>query len=103
MSTIPEQTQFHATAQQHRARDAGELNSVNESGCCEGRVAKMLESQTAKLPSDTWLYAAGGSILLSLALQASGQKQKALFVGNWAPTMLLFGIYNKMVKQHGSD
>ncbi|TWT97446.1 hypothetical protein Pla100_26000 [Neorhodopirellula pilleata] len=31
------------------------------------------------------------------------EKQKALFVGNWAPTFLLLGIYNKMVKLHGSD
>jgi hypothetical protein len=27
----------------------------------------------------------------------------ALFVGQWAAPFLLLGIYNKMVKQHGSD
>jgi len=26
-----------------------------------------------------------------------------LFVGQWAAPFLLLGIYNKMVKQHGSD
>jgi hypothetical protein len=27
----------------------------------------------------------------------------ALFVGQWAPTFLLLGIYNKLVKLHGSE
>lgn len=69
----------------------------------EGRVAKMIESQTSKLPSDTWLWAAGASILTSLAFQIAGQRQASLFVGQWAPTFLILGLYNKMVKQLGSD
>jgi hypothetical protein len=28
---------------------------------------------------------------------------EALFVGQWAPTILILGLYNKLVKQHGSD
>ena len=55
------------------------------------------------MPSDLWLWAAGGSILLSAYFQGSNHKHKALFVGNGAPTFLLLGIYNKMVKLHGSD
>lgn len=69
----------------------------------EGPVARMLEQQTARLPSDTWLWAAGASIAMSLYFQATDRKQRALFVGNWAPTFLLLGIYNKMVKLHGSE
>jgi hypothetical protein len=26
-----------------------------------------------------------------------------VFVGQWAPTLLILGLYNKLVKQHGSD
>jgi hypothetical protein len=26
-----------------------------------------------------------------------------LFVGQWAPAFLILGVYNKLVKQHGSD
>ena len=26
-----------------------------------------------------------------------------MFVGQWAPTLLILGLYNKLVKQHGSD
>lgn len=69
----------------------------------EGNVAKMIEEQTARLPSDTFLWAAAGSIIGSLMLQASGKERKALFVGQWAPTFLILGLYNKLVKLHGSE
>jgi hypothetical protein len=69
----------------------------------EGPVARAIETQTAKLPSDTFLWAALASIALSLLLKITGRKHDALFVGEWAPTFLLLGVYNKLVKQHGSD
>ena len=69
----------------------------------EGTVARTIEQQTAKLPSDTFLWAALGSIGASLALMAAGQEKKANFVGQWAPTFLILGLYNKMVKLHGSE
>lgn len=69
----------------------------------EGPIARAIENQTAKLPSDTFLWAALGSIGISLALRITGHKHEALFVGEWAPTFLLLGIYNKLVKIQGSD
>jgi hypothetical protein len=69
----------------------------------EGSLAKSIERQTAKLPSDTFLWAAIGSMGVSAALQAAGNKHASLFVGQWAPAFLLLGIYNKLVKQLGSD
>ncbi len=69
----------------------------------EGTVARTIEQQTAKLPSDLFLWAAGASIVGSLAFQFSGRQHEALFVGQWAPTFLLLGIYNKIVKVAGSD
>ena len=69
----------------------------------EGKIARSIEQQTAKLPSDTFLWAALGSIGFSLALALSGQEKKANFVGHWAPTFLLLGLYNKLVKLQGSD
>ncbi len=69
----------------------------------EGKVAKAIEDQTAKLPSDTFLWAAVGSMATSMTLQLMGNKHASLFVGQWAPTFLIFGIYNKLVKQLGSD
>ncbi|MEO7120350.1 MAG: hypothetical protein ABIY62_04605 [Ginsengibacter sp.] len=69
----------------------------------EGKLAKAIEEQTGKIPSDVFLWAALASIAGSLALKIAGEKHSALFVGQWAAPFLLFGIYNKMVKQHGHD
>ena len=69
----------------------------------EGPLARAIEHQTAKLPSEIFLWAALASIATSLVFQMMDRKQNALFVGQWAPTFLLLGIYNKLVKQFGSD
>ena len=69
----------------------------------EGFVARNIEQQTAKLPSDTFLWLAGASIATSLTLRIMGQKHDSLFVGQWAPTFLILGLYNKLVKLMGSD
>ncbi len=69
----------------------------------EGKVATAIEEQTAKLPSDVFLWAALASIGASLALKISKHNHTALFVGQWAAPFLLFGIYNKLVKLEGHD
>ena len=69
----------------------------------EGGVARSIEQQTARMPSDWFLWAALGSIGASLTLQLMDRKEYANFVGQWAPTLLILGLYNKMVKLHGSD
>ena len=69
----------------------------------EGKVAKAIEQQTAKLPSDLFLWAALGSIAISLAFKIARKDDKAIFVGQWPPTFLLLGLYNKLVKLEGSD
>ena len=68
----------------------------------EGPVARTIEQQTAKLPSDTFLWAALGSMAVSLTLQLTGNKKTSLFIGQWAPSFLLLGLYNKIVKVAGS-
>jgi hypothetical protein len=69
----------------------------------EGAVARSIEEQTAKLPSDTFLWLAGGAIATSLTLKMMGRSHDALFVGQWTAPFLLLGIYNKIVKVAGSD
>lgn len=69
----------------------------------EGRVATMIEEQTAKIPSDVYLWAALGSMAASLTLKILGRNETANFVGQWAPSFLILGIYNKLVKQLGHD
>ena len=78
----------------------------------EGKTAKAIEAVTARLPSDMYLWAAGAAMTGSLVAQIFGVRggrksppraPLSMFIGQWVPTLLLFGVYNKLVKQHGSD
>lgn len=70
----------------------------------EGKLTKVIESQTSQIPSAFFLALAGGAVAISLGLALSKEKRGwANFVGQWVPTILMLGIYNKIVKTHGSD
>ncbi|WPP50326.1 hypothetical protein [Catalinimonas niigatensis] len=69
----------------------------------EGKVASAIEEQTAKIPSDVFLWAALGSMATSFTLKLLKEDETALFVGQWAPSFLLLGLYNKLVKLEGHD
>jgi hypothetical protein len=79
------------------------LNTPEAQDHSEGCLARTLEQQTAKLPSDVWLWGALGSMGLSLAYRLSGARDQSLFIGQWAAPLLLIGVYNKIVKVGGSD
>ncbi|GAB3204403.1 hypothetical protein ABID22_003321 [Pontibacter aydingkolensis] len=69
----------------------------------EGPVAAAIEEYTARIPSDMYLWAALGSMAISATLKVMRKDEEALFVGQWAPSFLLLGVYNKLVKQLGKD
>jgi hypothetical protein len=69
----------------------------------EDQVTASLEQFSTRFPSSFYLGAAVASIIGSLSLKIAGRDRDALFVGQWTAPFLLLGIYNKMVKQHGSD
>ncbi|MDV6167161.1 hypothetical protein R1T16_01915 [Flavobacterium sp. DG1-102-2] len=77
--------------------------SIIQNDHSEGPVAKAIERQTSKLPSDLFLWAAFGSMAASATLKIFRKDKTALFVGQWAAPFLLLGIYNKIVKVEGSD
>ena len=79
------------------------METSNETQFKEGKVAAMIENQTAKIPSDLYLLAAIVAIGASLSLKIMGRKHTALFVGQWVSPFLLFGVYNKIVKTQGHD
>ncbi|MBZ4415282.1 hypothetical protein [Myxococcus sp. RHSTA-1-4] len=64
----------------------------------EDLATTRFESATRHIPSIGLLGLALGSVLASATLMALGRKQAALFVGQWAPTVVAFAIYNKIVK-----
>lgn len=69
----------------------------------EGKVTKAIEEQTAKLPSDLFLWSALTAMGVSFGLKCMKRKHMALFIGQWAAPFLLLGIYNKIVKTEGHD
>ncbi len=69
----------------------------------EGPVAAAIEDYTARLPSDTFLWAALGSMAISAAFKVMGREKDSTFVGQWAPSFLLLGLYNKIVKMQGYE
>ena len=69
----------------------------------EGAITKAIESYTSAVPSGTYLGLAVGAIGLSAILKLAGRNQGAQFVGHWVPTILILGLYNKLVKVQGSE
>jgi hypothetical protein len=69
----------------------------------EGPIGKIIENQASKIPSDVFMWAAGASIVASLALKFAKRNHEALFVGQWAPTFLVLGLFNKLIKTTASE
>jgi len=88
------------TTQQERSMSFDRPEAVAHS---EGEVARAIEEQTAKLPSDLFLWAAVASMGAAAVLQLLRRQSASLFIGQWAAPFLLFGVYNKIVKTAGSD
>ncbi len=69
----------------------------------EGQFTKAIEWQTARIPSGAYLAAATAAMLVSALFKARDRNGLALFFGQWPAPLLLMGLYNKLVKVHGSD
>lgn len=69
----------------------------------EGATTQMIESTTAQIPSINWLALAVGCMGLS-AITTLGFQRRSLgvFFGLWAPSLLMIGVYNKLVKVESS-
>jgi hypothetical protein len=76
---------------------------VNRGEAEEDQLTAAIEKSTSKVPSSAYLALALGAMAVSATLQAMNRKHESIFVGQWAAPLLLLGIYNKLVKQHGSD
>jgi len=53
---------------------------------------------TDGIPEETWYWRALGSIGVSAVLKLMEKEHWALFVGQWPPTFLLFGLYHRLVR-----
>jgi hypothetical protein len=64
----------------------------------EGNFTRSVEVQTSRIPSINFLGLAVGSMIASAGLMFAGRRETANFIGQWAPTLLVIGVYNKLVK-----
>ncbi len=69
----------------------------------EDQVTAAIEKYTSQVPSSAYLAMALGSMAVSVGFQAAKKQHMALFIGQWAAPFLILGLYNKLVKIHGSD
>jgi hypothetical protein len=69
----------------------------------EDQITAAIEKCTSQVPSSAYLGLALASMVVSVGFHLSKKQHSALFVGQWAAPFLLLGIYNKLVKIHGSD
>ncbi len=93
-----------STVESLKDKVMNKLHNDDVSQLQEGALTKRIERQTAKIPSVGYLGLAIGSIALSAGLAVFAERKTfANFVGLWAPTFLLLGIYNKMVKLEGGS
>ena len=53
---------------------------------------------TDNIPEETWYWAAVASIGVSAMLKLSGKDNWSLFVGQWPPTFILFGLYHRLIR-----
>lgn len=54
-------------------------------------------TQLRKMPSEFYFLGVGATIVLSLLLFMAGRRWASLFIGLWPPTILAFGMFNKLI------
>lgn len=59
---------------------------------------EIIEEQTKKIPNLFFLALGLASMAGSLTLTLKKRQVLGNFVGQWVPTLLIFGLYNKVVK-----
>ncbi len=53
---------------------------------------------TDNIPEEAWYWLALGSIGISASLKLLDKNSWALFVGQWPPTFILFGLYHRLIR-----
>jgi hypothetical protein len=69
----------------------------------EGRVARGIEKQTSRIPSDVFLWSALSALGVGFLLQMRERRDSGVIVSQLAPVLLIMGLYNKLVKLEGHE
>ena len=79
------------------------LNMQTLASKTAGEVAKAIESQTAKVPSDYSLWFGLGALGVSFLLRATKFKPIGVAIGQAAAPLVVMGLYKKLAKRHGNE
>jgi len=94
----------HQQDRQHLAAESLKMDhQTTDKAHTEGEVAKAIERETTKLPSDIFLWSGLGLLAAAVVLHSMKQRHAGLLVGQFAAPILIMGLYNKTVKQSGHD
>jgi hypothetical protein len=80
-----------------------ELTGVEHKHEAEDALTSKIEDTTKEIPSGTFLAAGVAMMGVSALLALAGRKQAANFFGQWVPTILIMGLYNKLVKARATN
>lgn len=70
----------------------------------EGDIAQRIEQQAARVPTISYVGLALASMVTSAVLAVYTERRLlANIVGMWAPSFLLMGIYNKLVRLESEE
>jgi len=69
-----------------------------QTGAHEGKTTSTIDQATGRVPSVAYLGLAVASMAVSAVLVLRGRKQLGNFIGQWAPSILVMGLYNKLLK-----
>lgn len=67
----------------------------------EGEPTKAAAEVEERVPSMTYMYAAGVSMLASILLFLFKKRDTAIFIGLWPPTIFSMALFYKLLKPSG--
>jgi hypothetical protein len=74
------------------------MATINSAGSQAQDAQEQYFRVTDQVPEEVWYWAALGSIIVSATLFVLNKRDWSLFVGQWPPTFLLFGLFHKLLK-----
>lgn len=86
------------TKEQQAARETKEAAQRGIERLKEGEPTRAAMEVQEMIPTAAYAVAAGASILASAILFLRRYRDWSLFVGQWAPTILIMGIFYKLLR-----
>ncbi len=84
--------------EQQAVKETGQAVKKGVERLQQGEPAQAMMEAQEKVPTVAYAIAAGGSIIASAILFGRKNRDWSLFVGQWAPTFLLMGIFYKLLR-----